>query len=601
MRKITISLVGRKRRDITLWLSCLLMFTTAAVSEGAEPNNIDWHTVDGGGGTSAVGLYTLMGTIGQPDAGYSYIDKYALLGGFLPGGPPEEAILTIKLIARKTATNCSTVNIPGHENSQSGTFYVEMWAQVTDPPPGSNGLSCVFADIEFDDSILSAASVEHCPNFNTFKTGTILAGGLVDELGGCTLTGGLGIAPQWALVARVKMTCSAQDCAEVLAKCSSTGCSLIGYGLVPCEKTNFEPCVVCCAGCSYDLDGDNFIGPGDFALLACCWLKPASSSGCGGAVDCGDCDFDCDGTVGPGDLAWFATGWLKNCDDPSIQWPPCVGGTTALGSLATLTPDVDVRCVTLASPSASDTTNTLPASISSLTAGQDYYVEVWASDVGGTNTGLTSVYVDMALNPCGLATIESVAHGGIFTVFESGTIGACGVDELGGSSLSAAGIEPQWARVAIVKIHADTSGSLCCSLTPSTTGVAALGRGLIPWSDVKLAGCECLPLTYSTYNDWAALGSPACWCAPYQCDGDADGATQGFQKYRVMSNDLNIVSANWKKLIDDATLDPCADIDHKPQGFQKQKYRVMSNDLNIVIANWKKTDSDLAGNCPRPE
>jgi len=155
MRKITISLVGRKRRDITLWLSCLLMFTTAAISQGAEPNNIDWHTVDGGGGTSAVGLYTLMGTIG--------------------GGPPEEAILTIKLIARKTATNCSTVNIPGHENSQSGTFYVEMWAQVTDPPPGSNGLSCVFADIEFDDSILSAASVEHCPNFNTFKTGTILA------------------------------------------------------------------------------------------------------------------------------------------------------------------------------------------------------------------------------------------------------------------------------------------------------------------------------------------------------------------------------------------------------------------------------------------
>ena len=110
---------------------------------------------------------------------------------------------------------------------------------------------------------------------------------------------------------------------------------------------------------------------------------------------------------------------------------------------------------------------------------------------------------------------------------------------------------------------------------------------------------ECFPRTYSTYNDWAALGNPACWCAPYQCDGDADGATQGFQKYRVMSNDLNIVSANWKKLIDDATLDPCADIDHKPQGFQK--YRVMSNDLNIVIANWKKTDSDLAGNCPRPE
>jgi len=110
---------------------------------------------------------------------------------------------------------------------------------------------------------------------------------------------------------------------------------------------------------------------------------------------------------------------------------------------------------------------------------------------------------------------------------------------------------------------------------------------------------DCLPSMYSTYNDWLTLGKPDCWCTPYHCDGDADGATQGFQKYRVMSNDLGIVSANWKKLIDDATLDPCADIDHKPQGFQK--YRVMSNDLGIVIANWKKTDSDLPGDCPRPE
>jgi len=103
----------------------------------------------------------------------------------------------------------------------------------------------------------------------------------------------------------------------------------------------------------------------------------------------------------------------------------------------------------------------------------------------------------------------------------------------------------------------------------------------------------------ATYNDWLTLGKPDCWCAPYHCDGDADGATQGFQKYRVMSNDLGIVSANWKKLIDDAALDPCADIDHKPQGFQK--YRVMSNDLGIVIANWKKTDADLPGDCPRAE
>lgn len=53
-----------------------------------------------------------------------------------------------------------------------------------------------------------------------------------------------------------------------------------------------------------------------------------------------------------------------------------------------------------------------------------------------------------------------------------------------------------------------------------------------------------------------------------------------------MSNDLKIIVANCKKKIDDPMLDPCADIDYKPQGFQK--YQVMSNDLKILIANGKK-------------
>jgi hypothetical protein len=104
----------------------------------------------------------------------------------------------------------------------------------------------------------------------------------------------------------------------------------------------------------------------------------------------------------------------------------------------------------------------------------------------------------------------------------------------------------------------------------------------------------------SQYADFMAYidagADPSCWCLPYHCDGDADGAVQGFQKYRVMTNDLTLVSNNWKKKID--TADPCADVDHKAQGFQK--YRVMTNDLDVLILNWKKKDGDLAGDCPRP-
>jgi hypothetical protein len=35
----------------------------------AQNYSIDWFTIDGGGGTSTGGVYSVSGTIGQPDAG----------------------------------------------------------------------------------------------------------------------------------------------------------------------------------------------------------------------------------------------------------------------------------------------------------------------------------------------------------------------------------------------------------------------------------------------------------------------------------------------------------------------------------------------------
>jgi hypothetical protein len=44
--------------------------------------SIDWSTVDGGGGASTGGVYTISGTIGQPDAGRMSGGNYTLEGGF---------------------------------------------------------------------------------------------------------------------------------------------------------------------------------------------------------------------------------------------------------------------------------------------------------------------------------------------------------------------------------------------------------------------------------------------------------------------------------------------------------------------------------------
>jgi hypothetical protein len=35
----------------------------------AQSYFIDWYTIDGGGGTSTGGVYSVSGTIGRPDAG----------------------------------------------------------------------------------------------------------------------------------------------------------------------------------------------------------------------------------------------------------------------------------------------------------------------------------------------------------------------------------------------------------------------------------------------------------------------------------------------------------------------------------------------------
>jgi hypothetical protein len=64
---------------------CVSIIVFASV--GVADYKIIWSTIDGGGGQSSGGQYVLMGTIGQPDAGYSSNGNYQVLGGFWPGGP----------------------------------------------------------------------------------------------------------------------------------------------------------------------------------------------------------------------------------------------------------------------------------------------------------------------------------------------------------------------------------------------------------------------------------------------------------------------------------------------------------------------------------
>lgn len=158
----------------------------------------------------------------------------------------------------------------------------------------------------------------------------------------------------------------------------------------------------------------------------------------------------------------------------------------------------------------------------------------------------------------------------------------------------------------LCKIKVSESANVSISENVTRGGVVLTDPSVAPnvqvtSGAVTLGHVDSFPSNYSTYNDWLTLGKPDCWNTKYQCDGDADGETSGLPfNFRVYTGDLALIVDNWKKTIDEPTLNPCADIDHKDSGFPFN-FRVYIADLAKIVANWKKTDADLPGDCPRPE
>src|SRR5438445_10861776 len=105
----------------------------------AQSYSLDWFTVDGGGGTSTGGVYSVSGTIGQPDAGHMSGGNYGLDGGFwgiiaavqTPGAP--------LLVIRLTTTNTVAVSWPSPstgftlQQNTNGIGTVN-WSNVTTTP-----------------------------------------------------------------------------------------------------------------------------------------------------------------------------------------------------------------------------------------------------------------------------------------------------------------------------------------------------------------------------------------------------------------------------------------------------------------------------------
>jgi hypothetical protein len=83
---------GKRRRHFVLpaqfktWRLVLAAFiilhSAFCLRAWGQSYSLDWSTIDGGGGASTGGVYTVSGTIGQPDAGTMSGGTYTLSGGF---------------------------------------------------------------------------------------------------------------------------------------------------------------------------------------------------------------------------------------------------------------------------------------------------------------------------------------------------------------------------------------------------------------------------------------------------------------------------------------------------------------------------------------
>lgn len=83
-----------RRASPSAWL---LLMPGLALAQSAGPHDLSWWTTDNGGGSAAGGVYTLSGTIAQPDAAaVASGGPYAFSPGFWPGvqspGPRPDAL-----------------------------------------------------------------------------------------------------------------------------------------------------------------------------------------------------------------------------------------------------------------------------------------------------------------------------------------------------------------------------------------------------------------------------------------------------------------------------------------------------------------------------
>ena len=116
-------------------LLMLFFVTVIPTIASAQSYSIDWFTIDGGGGTSTGGVYSVTGTIGQPDAGPTMSGgTFTLDGGFWAIDAVVQVAGSPTLRIERTTTNNLVVAWPltvgTFQLQQNAAFNTVNWSNV---------------------------------------------------------------------------------------------------------------------------------------------------------------------------------------------------------------------------------------------------------------------------------------------------------------------------------------------------------------------------------------------------------------------------------------------------------------------------------------
>jgi hypothetical protein len=134
--KTKIAMKNSNRCICVLFLNLALsLFIVGVFSASAQTYSIDWFTIDGGGGTSTGGVYSVSGTIGQPDAGHMSGGNFTIDGGFWgiigaiqsPGSP----LLRVLFTSTNTVIVAWPAPSTGFSLQQNSDLNSTVWSAVT--------------------------------------------------------------------------------------------------------------------------------------------------------------------------------------------------------------------------------------------------------------------------------------------------------------------------------------------------------------------------------------------------------------------------------------------------------------------------------------